>query len=306
MSGRCWPPSARQIWRRCSRKSRRRCGSASYRPARRRSTSCRSCRLMEARAADTPRPLCFLGAGAYEHHIPAAVWEIVGRGEFYSAYTPYQPEASQGTLQCSTSTSRMMAGLTGMAVSNASLYDGASALAEALPDGGARQPQIQVQAHPGAARPASARTGAPSRGPSSGNQGIELVEVPYDPAGGHTSSTALEPLAGAGLHRAGDRAAQLLRGAGGGRRADRLGARATARWRSRRSIPPRWRFSSRRANGATRRRHRRAATASRSVRRCPRAGPTSAFCAAGGNGCGRCPVGWWAAPSIWTARPALP
>ncbi|HVJ61297.1 MAG TPA: glycine dehydrogenase, partial [Tahibacter sp.] len=56
-------------------------------------------RLMKERAAQDGTPLCFAGAGAYEHHIPAAVWTIVTRGEFYSAYTPYQAEASQGTLQ---------------------------------------------------------------------------------------------------------------------------------------------------------------------------------------------------------------
>ena len=56
-------------------------------------------RLMEERAARDGRRLNFIGAGAYEHHIPAAIWAIVTRGEFYSAYTPYQAEASQGTLQ---------------------------------------------------------------------------------------------------------------------------------------------------------------------------------------------------------------
>ena len=88
-------------------------------------------RLMHERAAQDGAPLCFIGAGAYEHHIPTAVWDIATRGEYYSAYTPYQAEASQGTLQTIYEYQTMITELTGLDVSNASLYDGASGLAEA-------------------------------------------------------------------------------------------------------------------------------------------------------------------------------
>jgi glycine dehydrogenase subunit 1 len=132
-------------------------------------------RLMKMRAAQDGTPLNFAGAGAYEHHIPAAVWAIVSRGEFYSAYTPYQAEASQGTLQVIYEYQSMMTRLTGMHVSNASLYDGATALAEAvlMAERSVKKGPRRVLV-PGSVHPAYRRT----LETIVGLQGVEVVELP--------------------------------------------------------------------------------------------------------------------------------
>ena len=88
-------------------------------------------RTAEENRAAAPRSL-FLGAGAYVHHVPAAVDQLLLRAEFYTGYTPYQPEVSQGTLAAMYEYQTYSAALLGMEIANASMYDGASALAEAV------------------------------------------------------------------------------------------------------------------------------------------------------------------------------
>ena len=147
-------------------------------------------RLMHERAQRDGMYLNFIGAGAYEHHIPAAVWQIATRGEFYSSYTPYQAEASQGTLQTLYEYQTMMTSLLALDVTNASLYDGASALAEAA--------LMAVRLHKSARRILLPRSVHPvwrtvvrtiTR-----NQNIELVEVDYNAGSGRTPVAALESL----------------------------------------------------------------------------------------------------------------
>lgn len=117
-------------------------------------SECAITRLMQEREPVILPGGNFLGAGAYEHHIPAAVWDITSRGEFLTAYTPYQAEASQGTLQLIYEYQTMMAQLMGMEIANASLYDGASALVEAvlmalrLKNGEAKRILIPKTLHP--------------------------------------------------------------------------------------------------------------------------------------------------------------
>ncbi len=151
-------------------------------------------RLMQRRAVEDSRAVNFIGAGAYDHHVPAAVWQIATRGEFYSAYTPYQAEASQGTLQLLYEYQSMMTQLTAMDASNASLYDGASALAEAvlMAVRGNRKSKSKRVLVPRSLNPVYRKvTHAIVR-----NQGIELVELPFDAKGGHTDPAALEQYAG--------------------------------------------------------------------------------------------------------------
>ncbi|BBA35481.1 glycine cleavage system protein P (pyridoxal-binding), N-terminal domain protein [Methylocaldum marinum] len=151
-------------------------------------------RLMHARAGQNRPLLCFAGAGAYEHHVPAAVWAVAGRGEFYSAYTPYQAEASQGTLHVLYEYQSMMASLTALDVSNASLYDGATSLAEAVlmavrtnRKSHSRRILMPKTVHPFYRRVVETIVGS---------QALELIELPYDLETGRIDPAALETHSG--------------------------------------------------------------------------------------------------------------
>jgi len=151
-------------------------------------------RLLTERAAIDGRPLNFIGAGAYEHHIPAPVWALATRGEFYSAYTPYQAEASQGTLQLIYEYQSMMCALTGMEVSNASLYDGASALAEAC------LMAVRANRASNSRRILLPRAVNPTYGQVArtiaGNQDVIFDTVDFDRASGRTLLESLESRGG--------------------------------------------------------------------------------------------------------------
>ena len=146
-------------------------------------------RLMSERARADGAPLSFLGAGAYEHHIPAAVWAITTRGEFYSAYTPYQAEASQGTLQMTYEFQTMIARLTGMEVANASMYDGASACAEAalMAVRANRKSKAARLLVPATVHPHYRKVAVTT----ATNQGLKFEELPYCTAEGITPAASL-------------------------------------------------------------------------------------------------------------------
>jgi glycine dehydrogenase subunit 1 len=153
--------------------------------------------LMAARAREDGRPLCFIGAGAYDHFIPSAVWSVITRGEFYSAYTPYQAEASQGTLQSIYEFQSMITALTGMAVSNASMYDGATAVAEAClmavrANRKSKSARILIprSMHPHYRAVARATTS---------NQGLLLEELPFARASGQTLAETLKSYEGSDI-----------------------------------------------------------------------------------------------------------
>jgi len=148
-------------------------------------------RLMQKRAARDGAPLCFIGAGAYEHHIPQAAWDIATRGEFYSAYTPYQAEASQGTLQTIYEYQTMITALTGLDVSNASLYDGASALAEAALM--AVRSNRKVKSNRILLAPGVNPTYEKVAATIAGTQGLSFERLPMDAKTGNSAATLADP-----------------------------------------------------------------------------------------------------------------
>ncbi|HYK65340.1 MAG TPA: aminomethyl-transferring glycine dehydrogenase subunit GcvPA [Patescibacteria group bacterium] len=138
----------------------------------------------------------FLGGGYYRHYVPAAVRAVIGRAEFATSYTPYQAEASQGTTQAIFEFQTLIAQLTGMEVANASMYDGASAAAEAVLMARRLMPKRAVVALSRALWPDYRAT---IRTYLSALRGLEIVELPFDDTTGATDVGALDRIADARL-----------------------------------------------------------------------------------------------------------
>lgn len=128
---------------------------------------------------------CFLGAGAYDHFVPLVIDHLLSREEFFTSYTPYQPEMSQGTLQAIFEYQTMICELTGMEVSNASMYDGATALAEAAVMACSVQKRNKIL-FPRSVDPQYRKVLATY----ATNRDIELVELPFE--GGQVREETLE------------------------------------------------------------------------------------------------------------------
>ncbi len=138
----------------------------------------------EKLAKENDNKICFIGAGSYDHHIPAVVWDIASRGEFLTSYTPYQAEVSQGSLQLLYEFQTMIAELTGMEVANASMYDGASALSEAIlmairinKNSQTKRVLVPSNIHPFYLQTVKTIVS---------NQNIEIIMLPMDPVTGLT------------------------------------------------------------------------------------------------------------------------
>lgn len=147
-------------------------------------------RLVSDKLAQDKLGMCFIGAGAYEHHIPAAVSALLSRGEFLTAYTPYQAEASQGNLQLIYEFQTMITGLMGLDAANASVYDGASALTEAILMAiRVNKTKDKVVLIPRTVHPAYRMVVRSIVK----QQDIQVIEIDYDPKTGRTVKNALTP-----------------------------------------------------------------------------------------------------------------
>ncbi len=254
-------------------------------------------RVLGALAAQNANPTThsmFLGAGAYNHFVPSAVDQILRRAEFYTAYTPYQPEISQGTLQAIFEYQSLICALTGMDVANASHYDGGTALAEAaLMAVAATRNRRTIVVAPGVNPQYRAVLRTYVQGTSIRIVGDERPDATIDEVAalidGSTAALLVQtprfPWRAARPEAAGREGPRGRRAAGGAHRPDRA-CPVPDPWRGRAPIspPPR---------------------ASRWASACRSAGPTWGSSPVARSMSARCQAAWPARRSMWTASPAM-